>query len=104
MKRGCYPSHSGLCPNFYPDEVCRGNYSDHSYSPPLLYDLASDPSEIFTLDTDKYSDIMTQIEKVILCRIIYNETQLKGQSYAHSLLNNEFTDTGTIMLSLEQRL
>ena len=78
MKYGCYPSHSGLCPNFYPDEVCRGNYSDHSYSPPLLYDLASDPSEIFTLDTDKYSDIMTQIEKVILCRIIYNDTQLKG--------------------------
>ena len=76
MKRGCYPSNSGLCPNFYPDEVCRGNYSDHSYSPPLLYDLTSDPSEIFTLDTDKYSDIMTQIEKVILCRIIYNDVQL----------------------------
>ena len=57
---------SGLCPDTYPDEVCRGNYSDHSYSPPLLYDLYSDPGEIYTLNNEQYSDVMTQIEKVMI--------------------------------------
>ena len=60
---------SGLCPNFYPDEVCRGNYTLHSYDPPLLYNLHSDPGEIYTLDVKEYSDVMKQIE-MVSCAIL----------------------------------
>ncbi len=56
----------GLCPTTYPDIVCRGNYTLHHYDPPLLYNLNSDPGEIYNLDVSKYSDVMAQITKV--CR------------------------------------
>ncbi len=55
---------SGLCPDFYPDEVCRGNYTLHKYDPPLLYNLHNDPGEIYALDVKDYSDVMTQINNV----------------------------------------
>lgn len=66
--------YSGLCPTFYPDEMCRGNYSLHSYDPPLLYDLHSDPSEIYSLDVKEYSNVMKQIEMVWLQSriVLYN--------------------------------
>ncbi len=54
----------GLCPDFYPDEICRFNYSKHAHDPPLLYDLTSDPSEIYSLSVTEYSDVMAQINKV----------------------------------------
>lgn len=53
-----------LCSNTYPDVVCRSNYSFTAYNPPLLYDLHSDPSEIYDLDTTEYADIMAEIRKV----------------------------------------
>ena len=55
---------SYLCQNIYPDEVCRDNYTLHYYDPPLLYDLHSDPSEIYNLSVADYGDVMSQINKV----------------------------------------
>ncbi len=57
----------GLCPDFYPDTVCRGNYSLHSYDPPLLYNLHNDPSEIYALDVKEYTDVIKEIEMVSAC-------------------------------------
>ncbi len=57
----------GLCPDFYPDTICRGNYSLHSYDPPLLYNLHNDPSEIYALDVKEYTDVMKEIEMVSAC-------------------------------------
>ncbi len=54
----------GLCPDFYPDTICRGNYSLHSHDPPLLYNLHNDPSEIYALDVKEYTDVMKEIEMV----------------------------------------
>jgi hypothetical protein len=56
-------SPSGLCPDTYPDEVCRGNFSLHSYDPPLLYDVNSDPGEIYQLDPTLYASVLSQIDK-----------------------------------------
>ncbi len=57
----------GLCPDFYPDTMCRSNYSLHSYDPPLLYNLHNDPSEIYALDVKEYTDVMKEIEMVSAC-------------------------------------
>lgn len=57
---------SGLCPDDYPDTVCRGNYSFHEYNPPLLYNLHTDPGELYALDSNstEYNDVMSEIQKV----------------------------------------
>ncbi|XP_064404043.1 arylsulfatase A-like [Halichondria panicea] len=57
-----YYSNGGLAPDFYPDEVCRGNYSLHKYNPPLLYNLHNDPGEIYALNVKDYSNVMKQID------------------------------------------
>ena len=46
--------------------VCRSNYSLHTYDPPLLYNLHSDPGEIYNLDANstEYADVMNEITKV----------------------------------------
>ena len=54
----------GGAPNTYPDPVCRSDYHLHSYDPPLLYDLNSDPSEVYNLDVNEYSEVIAQIDKV----------------------------------------
>lgn len=54
-----------ICPNIYPDPVCRDNYTLHHYDPPLLYDLHHDPGEIYNLDVKEYQDVMDQISKVL---------------------------------------
>ena len=46
--------------------VCRGNYSLTSYDPPLLYDVNSDPGEIYDLSPTQYQSVLQQIDKV--CR------------------------------------
>ena len=60
------PLNRALCSNTYPDVVCRSNYSFTAYNPPLLYDLHTDPSEIYNLDTTEYADILAEIAKVTL--------------------------------------
>ena len=57
--------HRYLCPDAYPDPVCRDNYTLHQYDPPLLYDLHHDPGEIYNLDVTEYKEVMDQITKVI---------------------------------------
>lgn len=44
--------------------MCLKNYTLHEHNPPLLYDLHSDPSEIYNLNTTEYSTLLVQIEKV----------------------------------------
>ena len=61
---GLFSLCSGLAPDFYPDEVCRGNYSLHKYNPPLLYNLHNDPGEIYALNVKDYSNVMKQIDDV----------------------------------------
>ena len=58
--------HRGVCTNDFPDVVCRGNYSLHTYDLPLLYNLHSDPGEIYNLDpkSTEYTGVMTEIHKV----------------------------------------
>ena len=58
--------HRRICPNIYPDPVCRDNFTLHHYDPPLLYDLHHDPGEIYNLDVKKYQDVMDEISKVQL--------------------------------------
>ena len=53
-----------LCSNSYPDPVCRDNYTLRHYYPPLLYNLYSDPGEIYNLNVSDYSEVMGQIYKV----------------------------------------
>ena len=60
------PLNRALCSNTYPDVVCRSNYSFTAYNPPLLYDLHTDPSEIYNLDTTEYADVLAEIAKVTL--------------------------------------
>ena len=54
-----------LCQNTYPDPVCRDNYTLHQYDPPLLYDLHTDPSEIYNLDVTEYKEVMDKINEVL---------------------------------------
>ena len=61
----------GLCSDSYPDEVCRANYSLHYYDPPLLYDLNSDPGEIYNLNVKEHVEVMTTIEKVRVHSLVY---------------------------------
>ena len=55
-----------MCPDTFPDVVCRANFSLHYYDPPLLYDLNQDPGEIYSLELDKHVQVMDTIQKVWL--------------------------------------
>ena len=55
---------SGLCPNDYPDEVCRSNASLVAHDPPLLFNLNADPGELRPLDASKYKRVLEKIEMV----------------------------------------
>ena len=56
-----------LCKDTYPDEVCRGNYSLHKHDPPLLFDLHSDPSELYALVATEHSQLLALIDEVKSC-------------------------------------
>lgn len=58
------PTHSGLCSNDYYDEVCRQNTSLVYHDPPLLYNLHSDPGELYPLDSYTYRRVLESIEMV----------------------------------------
>ena len=53
--------------------MCRGNYSFHVYDPPLLYNLHTDPGEIYALDSKstEYANVMEEIQKVSTNTYIY---------------------------------
>ena len=55
---------SGLCPNDYPDEVCRSNTPLVAHDPPLLFNLNADPGELRPLDATKYIRVLEKIEMV----------------------------------------
>jgi arylsulfatase A len=72
-----YNSKGELCPDTYPDVVCRGNFSRHYYDPPLLYDLNADPGELYELDPTLYHDIISQIDKL---KTAFESTLVWGES------------------------
>ena len=55
---------SGACPGDYPDEVCRYNTSLKMHNPPILYNLHTDPGELYELDPYQYADVLEQINQV----------------------------------------
>ncbi len=61
---GLFSLCSSLAPDFYPDEVCRSNYTLHKYDPPLLYNLHKDPGEIYALSVKDYGGVMKEIDDV----------------------------------------
>ena len=62
----------GLCPDTYPDVVCRSNYSVHYYDPPLLYEVNADPGEIYNLNTTEYQDVVSFMTKVPLLNLLHS--------------------------------
>ena len=78
---------SWLCPTTYPDVVCRSNYSTHHYDPPLLYDLNSDPGELYNLDVDEYTGVLATIEKV------------RFQMHTHTHTHTMNTDQGFLQIN-----
>ena len=67
MIRILHLSRRGICGNAYPDEVCRGNFSRKVLDTPLLYDLHSDPGEIYPLNTkgdSEYAEILQKMKTV----------------------------------------
>lgn len=52
------------CSNDYPDVVCRENTSLVYHDPPLLFNLNSDPGELYPLDTTEYPRVLERIEMV----------------------------------------
>ena len=88
-------SHRSHCQNFYPDVVCRGNFKLQHYDPPLLYDLHSDPSELYNLSVTDYQDVMTQINKVDLysaCDVLLHNTVSHDVHMLIAQLKKEFED------------
>lgn len=55
--------------------MCRSNYTKHALNPPLLFDLHSDPGEVYALDTkiSKYAEILKNITMV--SNMLENVTQ-----------------------------
>lgn len=58
------PLWSGACPDDYPDSVCRSNTPLEAHDPPLLYNLHTDPGELYELDPDEYADVLGKIDRV----------------------------------------
>ena len=64
--------------------VCRSNYSIHYYDPPLLYDLNSDPGELYNLDVDKYTEVLATIEKVRFRCNTHARTHAHTRTHTHT--------------------
>lgn len=58
------PLWSGACPDDYPDSVCRSNTPLEAHDPPFLYNLHTDPGELYELDPDEYADVLSKIDRV----------------------------------------
>ena len=56
--------HRGLCSDTYPDEMCRSSTHVEQPTPPLLYNLNTDPSEQYGLDPTENMDIIKKITMV----------------------------------------
>ena len=54
----------GHCHDTYPDVMCHSDTPTTKHSPPLLYNVNIDPSEVYPLDTVQYADILNDIVKV----------------------------------------
>ena len=67
------------CLNTYPDIVCRSNYSKRALDPPLLFNVLTDPSEVYPIDstTDEYSTAMKQISEL---KKSFEESMVWGKS------------------------
>ena len=81
-----YYQHGGLCLNTYPDVVCRANYSLHKLDPPALYNLVTDPSEMYPLNNKDYADVLEKIQHIkteFESRMVWGESQMhRGSSKA----------------------
>lgn len=44
--------------------MCRSNTPLEAHDPPLLYNLHTDPGELYELDPDEYADVLGKIDRV----------------------------------------
>ena len=81
-----------LCGDDYPDKVCRGNYRLHKHDPPLLFDLNSDPSELYPLDVTEHAQLLALLDKVGSCMLLTGRCLYSLPIFRGSLFS-EFTCT-----------
>ena len=44
--------------------MCRSSTPLEAHDPPLLYNLHTDPGELYELDPDEYADVLDKIDRV----------------------------------------
>ena len=44
--------------------MCRSNTPLEAHDPPFLYNLHTDPGELYELDPDEYADVLSKIDRV----------------------------------------
>ena len=77
-----YYQEGSHCQDTYPDIVCRSNYSFRAVDPPELYNVLSDPSEIYPIDptSDEYQTAMVQLNNL---KKDFEKNMVWGESQMH---------------------
>ncbi len=65
------------CLNTYPDVVCRSNYTRRQVDPPMLFNIVTDPSEMYPLPNMEYADVLDSIMNL---KILFELTMVWGKS------------------------
>ncbi|CAI8023953.1 Arylsulfatase A, partial [Geodia barretti] len=77
--KGHYYTAGGSCSTSYHDEACRSNATVTKHFPPLLYNLHTDPQELYPLDPENYRDVIdtiSDLKDAFLLDLDWSEFQL----------------------------